>query len=78
MAKIEVVLEKIDVGKYVVEDHDVEPVGIVVIVERDGRSRVDNRFVWIGRIEFVPSLFFEHLHIVHPVVIEGGDHQFGG
>ena len=73
-----VVLKEIDMGQDVVEDHHVEPVRVVVIIKRDGRPGVDDGFVRIVGIEFVFALFLHHLHVVHPVVVEGGDHHFWG
>src|SRR6185369_12093079 len=42
MSEIEVVLEEVDMPQYMVEDHHVEPVGIVVIVEGDGGTGIDH------------------------------------
>ena len=70
----QVVLKKVDVSEHVIEDHHVKPVGIVVVIEGNGRPCVDNRFVGVVGIEFVTPFFPDHIHIVHPVVVQGGDH----
>ncbi len=78
MPEKQVVLEKIDMGQHVIEDHDVQPVGVVVVVKGDGRPGVDDGFVRVSGIELVFAFFLEHFDIVHPIVVKGGDHDFGG
>ena len=77
MAVVEVVLKKIDMGQHVIEDHHVEPVGIVVVVKGDRRAGVDHRLVGVGRVQFIFALFAQHLHVVDPVVVKGRDHDLG-
>jgi len=76
--EVQVVLEEVDVPQNVIEDHHVQPVRIVVVVERDGRPGVDHRFVGVAGEELVTSLPLEDLDVVHPVVVHGGDHDLGG
>ena len=73
----QVVLEEVDVPQNVVEDHHVQPVGVVVVVEADGRPRVDHRLERIVRVQLVTALALQHLDVVHPVVVHGGDHDLG-
>ena len=77
MAEVEVVLEEIDVGQHMIEDHHVEPVRVVVVVKGDRRTGIDHRFIGVARIELVFALLLEDLHIVHPVVVERGNHHLG-
>ena len=77
VAKEYVVLEKVDVRQHMVKDHHIEPVGVVVVVIGDRRPRVDHGLIGVAGIEFIFALALEHLHVVNPVVIESGNHQFG-
>ena len=77
MAKIQIVLEKIYVAKDMIKDHDIKPVRIVIIIKGDCRTGINYCFIRIARIQFVPAFFLEHLNILHPVVIQGGNHHLG-
>ena len=58
MTEVHIVLKKIDMRQNVVEDQYVQPVRVVVIIERDSRAGVDDGLIWITRIKLIPALFF--------------------
>ena len=77
MAKIEIVLKKIDMRQDVIEYHHVHPVRIIVIVIGNGRAGVYNRLVWVAGIQFVAAFFFKDFNIMNPVIVKRGYHGLG-
>ncbi len=66
--------------QHVVEDEDIHPVGVVMIVIRNRRPSVDNRLIRVMGEDAVHPFVAYDLHILHPIVVERGDpvfrHQF--
>ena len=58
--------------------HDIEPVRVVIIIKRNGRSRVDHRFIGIAWIGFIHALSGQNPNVMNPVIVKGGDHNLGG
>jgi len=74
---VEIILEKVDVRQHMIEDHHVEPVGIVVVVEADRRPGIDDGLVGVVRIQLVLALLAQHFDVVYPVVVHRRDHDLG-
>ena len=74
MAKEKIVLEEIDMRQNVIEDHHIQPIRVIVIVKGDSRTGVNDSFIRISRIEFIPAFFFDNVHIVNPVIVERWNH----
>ncbi len=47
---------------------------IIVVIEGDGRARVNDSFIRIAWIELVLAFLLQQVDIMHPVIIECGDH----
>ncbi len=45
--EVQIVLEKINMGQDMIENHDVHPVRIVIVVKGDGRPGVDDGLIWV-------------------------------
>ena len=59
-----------------IEYHDIEPVRIIVVIKRNGRSGIDDGFIRISGIQLVLTLFFQNLDVMNPIIIKRGDHDF--
>ena len=77
VTEVQVVLEKINVAQNMVENHDIHPIRIVVIVIGDRRPGIDNGFIRIARVQFIAALFLQNFHVMDPVIIKGWNHHLG-
>ena len=77
VTEVQVVLEKINVSQNMIENHDIHPIRIVVIVIGDRRPGVDNGLIRIARVQFITALFFQNFDVMDPVIIKGWNHHLG-
>src|SRR3989344_3353598 len=72
-----IILEKPYVPQNMVEDHNIRPIGVVIVVVRYGRSSVNNGLIRIVRNDFVKPFISDNFYIINPVVVKSRNHYFG-
>src|SRR3989338_6975668 len=60
-----------------IKDHYVEPIGIIIVVERQWGSGVDNGFIGIARINTIKPLIPDNFYVINPEIIKGWNHYLG-